>query len=144
MSKHASLARQNTVRLALAFILMELMVTGLSAFWVVLPLARRSANDLAGLMVLSAQTWAELPPQTRPAFEQELLASHALALRAELPGPGRDEWHPPYFYLLEDALAQRTGLMHHLSSEHLETGTWYWAEAIWWWVCLQLALTASR
>lgn len=116
------------MRLALAFILMELMVTGLSAFWVVLPLARRSANDLAGLMVLSAQTWAELPPQTRPAFEHELLASHALALRAELPGPGRDEWHPPYFYLLEDALVQRTRLRHHLSSEHLDTGTWYWAE----------------
>ena len=128
MNKHASLARQNTVRLALAFILMELMVTGLSAFWVVLPLARRSANDLAGLMVLSAQTWAELPPQTRPAFEKELLASHALALRADLPGPGRDEWHPPYFYLLEDALAQRTGIKHHLSSESLDTGTWYWAE----------------
>ena len=128
MNKHASLARQNTVRLALAFILMELMVTGLSAFWVVLPLARRSANDLAGLMVLSAQTWAELPPQTRPAFEKELLASHALALRADLPGPGRDEWHPPYFYLLEDALAQRTGIKHHLSSESLDTGIWYWAE----------------
>lgn len=128
MRQHPSLARQNTVRLALAFILMELMVTGLYAFWVVLPLARRSADDLAGLMVLSAQTWAELPPQTRPAFENELLASHALALRAELPGPGRDEWHPPYFYLLEDALAQRTGLVHHLSSEHLATGTWYWAE----------------
>lgn len=128
MSKHPSLARQNTVRLALAFILMELLVTGLFAFWVVLPLARRSTNDLAGLMVLSAQTWAELPPQTRPAFEKELLASHALALRAELPGPGRDEWHPPYFYLLEDALAQRTGLKNHLSSEHIDTGTWYWAE----------------
>ncbi len=128
MSKHASLARQNTVRLALAFVLMELMVTGLSMFLVVLPLARRSANDLAGLMVLSAQTWAELPPQTRPAFENELLASHALALRADLPGPGRDEWHPPYFYLLEDALAQRTGIKHHLSSESLDTGTWYWAE----------------
>jgi two-component system osmolarity sensor histidine kinase EnvZ len=128
LSQHPSLARQNTVRLALAFILMELIVTGLSVFWVVLPLARRSANDLAGLMVLSAQTWAELPPQTRPAFEQELLASHALALRAELPGPGRDEWHAPYFYLLEDALAQRTGLKQHLSSEHIESDTWYWAK----------------
>jgi two-component system osmolarity sensor histidine kinase EnvZ len=127
LSKHPSLARQYTVRLALAFILMELLVTGLSTFFVVLPLAKRSANDLAGLMVLSAQTWAELPPQTRPAFEQELLASHALALRAELPGPGRDEWHPPYFYLLEEALAQRTGLQQHLSSEHLDTGAWYWA-----------------
>lgn len=60
MKKHPSLARQNTVRLALAFVLMELMVTALSVFLVVLPLARRSANDLAGLMVLSAQTWAEL------------------------------------------------------------------------------------
>jgi two-component system, OmpR family, osmolarity sensor histidine kinase EnvZ len=128
LSQNPSLARQYTVRLALAFILMELLVAGLSTFFVVLPLARRSADDVAGLMVLSAQTWAELPPQTRPAFEQELLASHALALRAELPGPGRDEWHPPYFYLLEDALAQRTGLKHHLSSEPLDTGTWYWAE----------------
>jgi two-component system osmolarity sensor histidine kinase EnvZ len=115
------------VQLALAFVVMELLVIGLFTFWILLPLARRSADDLAGLMVLSAQTWAELPPQTRPAFEQELLASHALALRAELPGPGRDEWHPPYFYLLEAALAQRTGLNRHLSSEYLDTGTWYWA-----------------
>ena len=101
MSQPQSLARQNTVWLAAAFILMELLVIGLFAFWVVLPLARRSADDLAGLMVLSAQTWAELPPQTRPAFENELLANHALALRAELPGPGREEWHPPYFFLLD-------------------------------------------
>jgi two-component system osmolarity sensor histidine kinase EnvZ len=128
LSQPPSLARQYTVRLALAFILMELLVAGLTTFFVVLPLARRSADDVAGLMVLSAQTWAELPPQTRPAFENELLSSHALALRAELPGPGRDEWHPPYFYLLEDALVQRTGLKHHLSSEQLDTGTWYWAE----------------
>ncbi len=128
MSQPQSLARQNTVWLAAAFILIELLVIGLFAFWVLLPLARRSADDLAGLMVLSAQTWAELPPQTRPAFENELLANHALALRAELPGPGRDELHPPYFYLLEAALAQRTGLTDHLSSEHLDSGTWYWAQ----------------
>jgi len=122
-----SLARQNTLLLALAFVLMELLVMGLFVAWVLLPLGRRSADDLAGLMVLSAQTWAELPPQTRPAFEEELLKSHALALRAELPGPGLDEWHPPYFYLLEAALARRTGRQQHLSSEQLETGTWYWA-----------------
>ena len=128
MSQPPSLARQNTVQLALAFVVMELLVIGLFTFLVLLPLAHRSANDLAGLMVLSAQTWAELPQQTRPAFEQELLASHALALRAELPRPGQDEWHPPYFYLLEAALAKRTGLNSHLSSEYLDTGTWYWAQ----------------
>lgn len=144
MSRPPGLARQNTLALALAFVLMEFLVVALLTFWVVLPLARRSANDLAGLMVLSAQTWAELPPQTRPAFEHELLASHALALRAELPGPGRDEWHPPYFYLLEDALAQRTGSTQHLSSERLDTGTWYWAEVPTGRAHLVVGLSANR
>jgi len=122
-----SLAQQNTRLLALAFVLMELVVMALFAFWVLLPLARRSADDLAGLMVLSAQTWAELPPATRAAFELELLRAHALALRADPPASARDEWHAPYFYLLEDALARRTGRARHLASEQLETGTWYWA-----------------
>ena len=128
MKQPQSLARQNTLALAGAFILIELLVIGLFAFWVVRPLARSSADDLAGLMVLSAQTWAELPPPTRPAFEVELLRSHALALRSEPPAPAQDEWHPVYFYLLEAALAQRLGHAQHLSRETLVSGTWYWAQ----------------
>ena len=126
-SQAPRLAQQNTRLLAVAFVLMELVVMGLFTLWVVLPLARRSADDLAGLMVLSAQTWAELPPQTRAAFELELLNQHALALRADAPGAAHDQWHPPYFYLLEDALTRRTGRTRHLASEQLATGTWYWA-----------------
>ena len=53
-----------------------------------MPMARRAAGDLAGLMVLSAQTWSELPPETRPAFELEMVRSHGLRLRA---GPIRQE-----------------------------------------------------
>ncbi len=127
-SQQPSLARQNTVALALAFVAMELLVMAVFVGWVLLPLARRSADDLAGLMVLSAQTWAELPPQTRAAFEVELFNKHALALRSDPPGPARDEWHPPYFYLLEDALAQRLQRAQHLSREATDTGTWYWAQ----------------
>jgi two-component system osmolarity sensor histidine kinase EnvZ len=124
--RFSSLARQNAVLLTLAFVLMELLVFGLCALLILLPLGRRSADDLSGLMVLSAQTWAELPPQTRPAFEEELLGSHALALRLEPPEQARDEWHPPYFYLLEGALSRRIGMQRHLSREQLDSGTWYW------------------
>jgi two-component system osmolarity sensor histidine kinase EnvZ len=122
----SSLARQNALALAVAFIVIELLTTALLTLWVLLPLAKRSADDLAGLMVLSAQTWAELPPQTRPAFEVELFNSHALALRGEPPLSSVDAWHAPYFYLLEDAMRRRTGLAQHLSSEQQDTGTWYW------------------
>lgn len=112
--------------LAGAFVVIEVLVVTLFVLFVLLPLARRSADDLAGLMVLSAQTWAELPPLTRPAFEEELLASHALALRPASPGAGQDEWHPFYFYVLEEALVRRTGVDQHLISENANGSTWYW------------------
>lgn len=127
MSAPQSLARQNTLLLAGAFILIELLTLALSVTFVLLPLARRSAQDLAGLMVLSAQTWAELPPQTRDAFEAELLTSHTLALRPALTLAERDEWHPPFFYFLEEALAQRMGTHHHLHAEKVDDVLWYWA-----------------
>lgn len=126
MTTAPSLARQNTVLLAGAFILIELLTLTLFITLVMLPLARRSADDLAGLMVLSAQTWAELPPSTREAFEAELRTSHTLSLRNGLPPQAHDEWHSPYFYLLEEALAQRTGTLQHLGAEKIEGALWYW------------------
>lgn len=127
MSTPTSLARQHTLLLAVAFMLVELLAATAIVAFLMLPMARRSADDLAGLMILSAQTWAELPPETRPDFEHELLASHQLALRAEATDIGRDEWHPPFFYLLEDALAQRLGMRRHLLSEAAGASVWYWA-----------------
>ncbi len=126
MNSSSSLARQHTLLLATAFILIELVTVATVAIFLILPMARRSADDLAGLMILSAQTWAELPPETRADFEVELQDSHELALRAELPGVGRDEWHPPYFYLLEDALARRSGTRQHLVRENVGDAVWYW------------------
>lgn len=86
-------------------------VTVLAALLFVLwPMARRSADDLAGLMVLSAQTWSELPPDTRPAFEQELRLRHRLALRSDGHVPAQDALrHGFYIAFLEDSLQQRTG-----------------------------------
>lgn len=78
-------------------------------------------------MVLSAQAWAELPPQTRATFEVELLTRHTLALRGVVPQTAHDEWHPPFFYLLEDALAQRIGTRQHLTHEKIDEIIWYWA-----------------
>jgi two-component system osmolarity sensor histidine kinase EnvZ len=127
LSAPQSLARQNTVLLAGAFVLIELMTMALFVGLVMWPMARRAADDLAGLMVLSAQTWAELPPHTRVAFEAELQTSHSLALRTQPPSVVVDDWHSPFFYFLEQALAQRTGVQQHLTYEQRPNADWYWA-----------------
>jgi hypothetical protein len=122
----ASLARQNALLLAVVFIVFELLMAAAVVWLLMLPVARRSAEDLGGLMVLAAQTWSELPPQTRPDFERELAQAHLLSLRAELPPAGVDEWHGPYLYIVESVLAEKTGRPRHLSREILQGETWYW------------------
>ena len=92
-----------------------------------LPMARRSAADLAGLMKLSAQTWSELPPVTRPAFEIELARSHALALRAEPPhNPAPPSWREPYPRFLVASLSARAGAPVTTSREEIRGEEWFW------------------
>ena len=63
-----------------AFLVFEAIAFGVVWFMVIQPLAARSADDLAAKILLSAQTWVELPPQTRADYEMELVFRHDLAL----------------------------------------------------------------
>ncbi len=104
------LTRLYTLWLAALFIAIELVTMASALVFVFLPLSERAADDLAGLMVLSAQTWAELPPETRPVFEDELLHSYQMALRPDMaPASDTGMRHGWYLYFLERAFAQRLG-----------------------------------
>jgi two-component system osmolarity sensor histidine kinase EnvZ len=104
-----SLFARTALTLALAFIVFQA-----AAFWVVyrtliVPVAERSADDLAGLIVLSAQTWVELPPETRAAFEQELARRHGLRLTTVNVGATADAPHFAFRTQIEAALSRRVG-----------------------------------
>lgn len=68
--------------LLIAFALLQGIALAVVWFKVIEPLAQRTADNLAGRMVLAAQTWVELPPATRPDFELELSLHHGLELGA--------------------------------------------------------------
>jgi two-component system osmolarity sensor histidine kinase EnvZ len=123
-----SLSQQNALRLALVFVLFEALAALAVVFLLMLPMAQRATSDLAGLMALSAQTWNELPPETRMAFEQELAGSHGLAL-TETPPPGATPlaWSGPYLRELAAQLAERTGGLAELTSTREDDGRWLWA-----------------
>ena len=104
-----SLYARTALTLALAFVVFQA-----GAFWVVartliVPVAERSADDLAGLIVLSAQTWVELPPETRAAFERELARRHGLRLTTVDVAATVDAPHFAFRTQIEDALMRRTG-----------------------------------
>jgi two-component system osmolarity sensor histidine kinase EnvZ len=104
-----SLFARTALTLALAFVVFQA-----AAFWVVtrtliVPVAVRSADDLAGLIVLSAQTWVELPPQTRAAFERELARRHGLRLTTLDVGATAQAPRFAFRREIEDALSRRVG-----------------------------------
>ena len=104
-----SLFARTALTLALAFVVFQA-----AAFWVVyrtliVPVAERSADDLAGLIVLSAQTWVALPPQTRAAFERELARRHGLRLTTVNIGATADAPHFAFRTQIEAALSRRVG-----------------------------------
>ena len=127
LSSRLSLTQQNALLLVAFFIAFELVTAAATAYFLMLPMARRSAADLAGLMALSAQTWSELPPVTRPAFEIELARSHGLALRAEPPQDAQPpSWREPYLHFLVASLSARVGEAVAVSREEIEGTEWFW------------------
>ncbi|MDP1900653.1 MAG: ATP-binding protein [Rubrivivax sp.] len=123
-----TLAQQYLRRLLSLFVAFAAVIFASEFGFVMLPLAERSADDLAGLMVLSAQTWAELPPQTRPVFEAELLRTYELALRPGMAPPADTHLaHGFYVRFLEQSLAQRSGAPVFLAKgPGPQGGNWLW------------------
>jgi len=93
--------------LLVAFLVFEAIAFGVVWTLVIQPLARRSADDLAARIVLSAQTWVELPPETRADYEMELSFRHSLELgevHSRLNQPAKANY---FAGLIEEALSRR-------------------------------------
>jgi two-component system osmolarity sensor histidine kinase EnvZ len=122
-----SLFRSTATTVALALFLFQFVVISATVNYVMLPMAKRSADDLSALLVLSAQTWVELPPETRKDFELELISKHQFMVFEDLPPLPAREGFRPYLNLLDGALSERTGGQVSVKVTELET-TWFWAE----------------
>ncbi|MBU1214940.1 MAG: HAMP domain-containing protein [Gammaproteobacteria bacterium] len=119
---------QNTIRtVAAALLVFQIFLIGATVNYVMLPMAQRSADDLAALLVLSAQTWVELPPETRKDFELELIRQHQFMLFEDVTPLPERTLPLPYLGLLDDALSARLGEPISVKVTDLDT-TWFWAE----------------
>ena len=109
-----------------AFLVFEAIAFGVVWYMVIQPLAVRSADDLAAKILLSAQTWVELPPQTRADYEMELAFSHDLELaevRTRLPQAAA----PNYFgELIAAALSRRAKQV--ITLKRAADPNWDWLE----------------
>ena len=81
--RSASLLLRTSLTLGISGLAIALVAVVALDRFVTTPIAEQSADDEAALLVLSAQTWVELPPAARPYFELELVESHGLVVSPE-------------------------------------------------------------
>lgn len=108
-SSTSLLARTNlTLIISSAFIVL-IAILALS-YYVIEPIAQRSADDEAALVVLAAQTWVELPPDARPSFELEMAQSHDMILTEAVRALPAYVESSLYIDLLAERLSERLGV----------------------------------
>ncbi len=105
----ASLFARTAWTLAAVFVVFQAAASWVVYRTLIVPVAERSADDLAGLVVLSAQTWVELPPETRGAFERELARRHGLRLTSLPVAATVDAPAFAFRRQIEQALSRRLG-----------------------------------
>ncbi|HHJ15839.1 MAG TPA: HAMP domain-containing protein [Gammaproteobacteria bacterium] len=127
MNNPRTLFARTGITLAVAFAVFLLFSVAVVVNFILVPVARQGAEDLAALMMLSAQTWIELPAATRPIFERDLLKEYELKVgiaEGELP----PRINPlPYLRFLENELESRAGKPVTITTEE-HAGTWYCAD----------------
>ncbi len=90
----------------LAFLITTITIAG---YFIILPVGKRNAEDLASLILLSAKTYVELPPETKQDFINELSTNHQLYW-----GTGNEQLAKhihlkPHFNFMEGVLSTSLG-----------------------------------
>lgn len=118
MRKLISLFRCTAMTLAMGLLIFQIAAAAAMFANLVLPLAHRSADDLADLLILSARVWNDLPPDQRPAFETEMRAKYGLSLVQPPADPADETGWFPYIRFLRSALIARLPDQSPSVSEH--------------------------
>ena len=122
-----SLFFRTATTLMVASLLLVVVTLAATAWFVLIPVGKQAADDLAALLILSAQTWVEVPPETRPDLERELFDTHRLRLTTDSFPLSPLRSTSPYLTTLHDAIERRIGHPTAFGSNADHEG-WYWVD----------------
>ena len=97
-------------------------------YLIVYPATKRMANDFSSLIILSAQTWLELPPETRSDFEHELYLSHDLSIGLPTSSVEGERTLPIFISMLEESLSWQLDKPVKILAQHRNGEHWFWTD----------------
>ncbi len=82
---------------------------GTMVYFVAMPMAQRSAEDFAAVIVSGAQNFRNFPEDKRAELQHQLLVNHGLIATLQAPILPRKKFDLPYYLFFQAALARHAG-----------------------------------
>ena len=114
--------------LTLTFGLLATLTFGAVVYYALIPVAQRSAEDLAAFMILSAQTWVMLPLNMRKDYSEKLYQEHHIWLTQPQEAIEEEDYFLPYVARVEEALERRLGAPLPIRTQVIEGRRWFWID----------------
>ena len=122
----SSLFGRTAVTIALTLSLFTLVSMSAVVYFVMIPMAKRSAHDFAAEVVSAAHALQDIPEEQHPALMQELLDDHGLIVVPHEPGASETPVDTPYLKYFHDSLTEQAGEELLIFAD--ETGPMIWVD----------------
>lgn len=104
-----SLFGRTATTIALTLLLFMIISIGGMIYFIAIPLAQRSADDFAAIIVSGAHSFQRLAEDERAELQRQLLYDHGLIATEQTPALAEKKFDLPYYVLFRAALARRVG-----------------------------------
>lgn len=125
--RRGSLFQRTATTVAGVSLLFLVITIGAIAYFILIPTGQRSADDLAALIELAANSWHKLPEERQAQYAARLEENYHLRISTPAMGMRPIDSPMPYFIFLEQSLTRRLG--HRVpvlvAGGESEPG-WYW------------------
>jgi two-component system osmolarity sensor histidine kinase EnvZ len=121
-----SLFGRTAATIAITLSLSIVISVSASFYFVMVPMAKRTSDDFAAVIVSAAHSLQSLPEELHAELKQQLLEDHGLIVAAHTHSPKEASYDVPYSMFLREALARRAG--EELRIIESETGPLIWVD----------------
>jgi len=105
-----SLFGRTAITIALTLLVFIVISMSAAIYFIAIPMAERSADDFAAVIVSAAHTMENLPEEMHEQLQQQLLLDHGLIVTKQTPVLSEKKFDVPYYYLFfRESLARRAG-----------------------------------
>jgi two-component system osmolarity sensor histidine kinase EnvZ len=104
-----TLLGRTAATIGLALFMFMIISLGTAVYFIAIPMAERSADDFAAVIVSAAHTMEALPEELHEEFRQQLLLDHGLIVAEQMPALEEKRFDVPYYVFFQNSLARRAG-----------------------------------